>query len=157
MRCITRPRSCPYISKRTASVHIGRAVHTPHIAQRVTYLSHSGPGTQRLTQRVEHVLAACRGLLEFIDPALELTLVPAAAQHRQAPGLVMLDRGVSAQQLVRLLTVRSEFVHPDHDPLARVDLPGDLVSGPLDLGLLETLLDGCGGQGPRPGRSAWPP
>src|SRR3984893_3490100 len=115
MRCITRPRSCPYISKRTASVHIGRAVHTPHIAQRVTYLSHSGPGTQRLTQRVEHVLAACRGLLEFIDPALELTLVPAAAQSRKAPGLVMLDRGVSAQQLVRLLTVRNVIILPEQD------------------------------------------
>ena len=71
----------------------------------------------------------------------ELSLVPGAAQRAQPFGLVALDGRVDTQRLVVLFLGDDEAVDPDDNPLLRVDSRAIWIRGPLDLGLLETLLD----------------
>src|SRR5215469_13701164 len=142
----SNPDTNPLIMpNRCRSGDFGGLVDAPHLAQRVAHLAHGRLGAQRLAERDEDVLRACRGLLEIGDPALPLPGVAGAAQPREPLRLVPLDRRVHPERLVGLAGLvagRGEPVHPHHHPLAVVDLTCDPVGGALDLGLLEAALDG---------------
>src|SRR6266496_3916861 len=144
MRTLQRvsARSAPAV-RPNGSERVGRAVDAPDLAQRVADLADGRPGAQGVLHRVEDVLrGARRGRLQGGQRLVDLRGVPFRPQYRQAFALLGLDRGVDPKRLVRVLLVEGEAVQSDDDALARVDLLGDLVGRPLNLPLLEALLDG---------------
>ena len=142
---IGRPPEQPAVPSQAGGlVNLGRLVHAPDLPQRIAHLADGGEGPQGLTQRIQQVLLACRCRgrpLDVVESARDLCAVPLPAHRRQPGGLLLLDSRIDPQRLVRLILIGHERVHAHHRALARVHLAGDLIGRPLDLSLLETLLD----------------
>src|SRR5215469_11484707 len=123
------------------SVDIRRPVDAPNLAERVANLAHGRPGGQRLAERVQHIVLAVGRALDGVEAPAYRRAVPAAPQVHEPLGLLLLDCRVNSQRGVALVRVDSELVHPHDNTLPRVDLPGHLVRGTLDLSLLEAALN----------------
>src|SRR5579875_3075115 len=127
----------PYCPVPAGLRKVRRLVDSPDLAQRVTDLAEGGPGAERVPDGRQDVVLAFRGRLERADPLADGQLVAVPPELPQPLRLRLLDPGIDAQRLVRLLLVPGELVHPDDDPRAVVGLLRHLVGGALDLGLLE--------------------
>src|SRR5215470_8153218 len=123
------------------SIDVRGPVDAPNLAERVACLAHGRPGGQRLAKRVQDVVLALRSALDAVQAPAHRRAVPAAPQVREPRGLLLLDCRVNPQRGVALVGVDTELVQPDNNALTRVDLPGHLVRGTLDLRLLKSALD----------------
>src|ERR1700757_2851985 len=127
---------------RLGLVDLGWPVDTPYIAKRVADFADRGEHPQRLAQRVEHIFIARGGPPDLVQAARDFSRVPPGPQLGEPRRLLMFDRRIDSQRLVGLLVVAGIGIDANDLALAGVDLPRDLVGRPLDLSLLEPLLDG---------------
>src|SRR5215467_10866483 len=122
--------------------YVRRTVDAPHLAQPVAHLAQGGTGAERLLDGRQDVADAIGRRLEGAEVLVHDLLVAVLPELPEPSRLGLLDPGIDAKRLVRLLDVRGEPVHPDDHPSPVVGLLCYLVGGTLDLGLLEAPLDG---------------
>lgn len=144
---IGRPPAEPSAPSRAAGlVNLLRLVDTPDLAQRITHLADGSQGSQRLPEGIQQVLLPGRRrsrALDVVEPPRDLSAVPVFSKRGEPGGLLLLDSRIDPQRLVRLVLLGHEGVDAHNLALARVHLARDPIGGPLDLSLLEALLDRC--------------
>src|SRR5215467_3637757 len=113
----------------------------PGGAEDVAHLAEGGVGAGGGDDRLLEVRVGLGGAAELGERGFDRTAVASGAQRLDALDLLLLERGVDAQDLERRLVLLLIAVYADDDALLGLDLGLVAVGGVGDLALHEVLLD----------------
>src|SRR5204863_6322872 len=117
------------------------APDTPHVSQRVAHLAHRQVRARSGQDRLHQVRVSCRAALELGERLLGSGGVAARPHRTNALDLLLLERGIDAQDLERRLVVELVTVDADDHALPGLDLGLVAVRRLCDLSLHEVVLD----------------